>query len=142
MPTRPPLARPRAHRGSLGRNRIVAFHPSVRKRINLSAALTAGPDAGRDIFLREHFQYSLIIQLTGGNVTEDFRLIDVHNFIENVKIGQDGQPMDLEEAKWQTTIGAVVREEIQARPRPPTKPDSDDDGFDDPDEIDEHSEDD
>lgn len=120
----------------------MAFHPSVRKRINLSAALTAGPEAERDIFLREHFHYSLIIQLTGGNVTEDFRLIDVHNFIENVKIGQDGQPMDLEEAKWKTLIGAVVREEIQARPRPPTKADSDDDGYDELDEIDEHSEDD
>lgn len=32
--------------------------------------------------------------------------------------------MDLEDARWNTPIGEVVREEIQARPRSPTRADS------------------
>ncbi len=75
----------------------------------------------RDNLLREHLRYTLGLRVIGGHVLGDFSLSDIADFFKIAKIGEDGQPVNPEDAEWKTSIGEVVLEELQVRPRKPTK---------------------
>ncbi|KAI0364242.1 hypothetical protein BV20DRAFT_872458 [Pilatotrama ljubarskyi] len=71
-----------------------------------------GPRQEWDMFIREHFHYTLIVRVAGGDIGEDYDPATVQAFKESM--GLDATEgivqLDLSDAVWKTPMGAEVLE--------------------------------
>ncbi|RDB24869.1 hypothetical protein Hypma_007346 [Hypsizygus marmoreus] len=84
--------------------------PKFQERFSM-----AHPDRDRDVFLRAHFNYSLLVNMIGGDVRDDFMCDEPDTFADMMDLY--GDPIDLSgdlAEEWGTPIGRKVREWLLA----------------------------
>jgi hypothetical protein len=76
---------------------------------NAQKSACAGPD---DRFLREHFIWSILVNLFGGDISEDYDTNDIIKVMEDLGVSGEAELAPIDDERWNTVIGMELWEDV------------------------------